>query len=299
MARTRVCPICKTAINAWEACIEIPVTTANANGGRKWIHTRHADVACYHAQEVKENIAPSKALFESTAEDILIAPELEFMYKPHAQVGGMVLDNRQVRGYAAYLFSGYCTHDSTVDVELNVPPVRSLRGFRDRLGQLSQVVNMTDNHCGAHIHASVASWVYTQPITRSLCADMFNPLREYLLSHEADCIKVFGRGSSSYADIQGCISYIHGDWINGETASNIEYRLPHFVSVDQYMLCLDMCKRFTLIVNDYLNNVLTLTDARNAIVNTFKKAANGTLAVSKRAKQMDTTRKKNQQNKGV
>lgn len=299
MARKRVCPICGIYLNAWDAIIEIPVTTANANGGRKWIHAHHADQHRYHAPEVEENIAPSRAFFEATSEDILIAPELEFMYLPSPMIHGMALNTQQVRGYAAYLFNGYCTEDCTVDVELNMPPVRSLRGFRDRLGQLSEVVDMTSPRCGAHIHASVKEWEYSRPINPVLCRDLFSPLGRYLMENEEDCVRVFGRTSTTYAYIDDYSSYTHGNWINGEASTNIEYRLPHFVSVEQYMLCLDVCKRFTLAVNDYLSDKETLTDTQQIIINIFKKAAKGTLAVSNRAKKMDNTRKKNQQNKGV
>lgn len=297
MARIRKCRICDHVFNDGEEMLEIPCNGTNANGGKQWVCAKHGEQFYYHDDRVKDIVSITKAKFEETNENILIAPELEFNYYHYMpEINGIMMGFDQIHAYLSYLFGGVVTNDSTVSGELNVPPVRSLRGFRDRLGQAMQVVDMTGNNCGAHINVSIADWQEDYVWDYDKIDNIFHHVAISLSVHNAEnAIKtVFGRYFGRYCEFASS-EFIHGKWLNIRSNEHcLEFRLAHVESVEQYMRCLDLCKRWALRVNDCLKGDTTITDTVKFMIKDLKKAAKCALAVDNRAYIVGTDRTRNQ-----
>ena len=297
MARVRKCRICGHVFNDGEDMLVIPCNGTNANGGKQWVCEKHGKMLGYHDDYAKSIIDIIKAKFEETSENILVAPELEFNYYEHTpEVNGIEMEHDQINAYLSYLFGGVVTYDGTVSGELNVPPVRSLRGFRDRLGQAMQVVDMTAPNCGAHVNISIADWQSDYIWDYDKVDNIFHHVATSLsvCNMENEVRSVFGRYFGRYCEFTSS-EFVHGSWLNIKSNECcLEFRLAHVESVEQYMRCLDLCKRWALRVNDCLKGDTTITDTVKFMIKDLKKAAKGALAVDNRAYIVGTDRTRNQ-----
>lgn len=291
MSKVRKCRICGAILDDDANVLKIPCNQTGANGGVQWVCYQHGVRKSWHDTSVTDL---AYAQFKDTNEHIRIAPELEFNYKTLPTVNGLTLYEEEINAYLSYLFNGEVTSDCTVDGELNVPPVRSLRGFRDRLGQALQVVDMNSFNCGAHINISCSNWTNDNFNVFDI-QDIFTSMLDYLMNHTPETENIFGRTFNKYCKCDN--EFGHYSWLNIRDCNEspyLEFRLPHVKTVEQYMTCLDLIKRWALTLNERLKLNLTRADTLKQMQKDFDKAAKSKLAVCNRSKIVGNDRTRNQ-----
>lgn len=166
-------------------------------------------------------------------------------------------------------------------IEFKSPVYDSLHGVKQifRTVELNQITNEeTDRCCGTHIHIGHVDR-YTL-IAREILIDniktLVKPLGDHLVNHPDDCINVFGRYFTGYADYEKSTTYRdHYSWINLENNTNIEFRLPKMVTAEQYFFCVCMVKEMFTIMLDFADGEIDMIKAQKKLIKIFKKYVDG------------------------
>ncbi|AEG58986.1 hypothetical protein [Desulforamulus ruminis] len=115
--------------------------------------------------------------------------------------------------------------DSTVTLEWKSPIFQSLLGFK---GICKTIEEMDVSHGGSHVHVSVQR----KDLFQDHYEEIFHPLADFL--YGTSFYEIWGRRDTSYCNLPGS-AYKRHSWVNVNTNySTIEWRLPKFVSAEQY-----------------------------------------------------------------
>lgn len=171
--------------------------------------------------------------------------------------------------------------DCTVDVEYHEPNRLNLHSFKREIeGMLSTGIIFDNSHAGHHINVSDVNWTHTDllKIRRHKLA-LFMPLQEYMVNHEEDTEKVFGRYFTRYAcECENNSDFCHGYWLNLENDNRIEFRLAHFKNTNQFFYLANLCEDITEKISEFLYSDKPVEKTAREIVKLFQKYAAGKAA---------------------
>lgn len=142
--------------------------------------------------------------------------------------------------------------DCTVGVEYHMTNKVNFHGLKDFLEDVSKNVEMDAPNCGHHINISKITWTaHDMDMIRQFERELFDPFMVYLKSHRQDTINLFGRFFGDWADADRY--YVHGSWLNLDNTYHMEFRLPHFSSVNQFFYCCNFCRDVVDILDEWLD----------------------------------------------
>lgn len=211
----------------------------------------------YHAPEVDFEGKKFNPIRGKAAKDgILFSFELEAWNEATAE--------QMVKWGAGY--GMIATDDSAVGTEWHMPSRVSLAGFKEFLQGFSAENDLSNVHCGAHIHVSFPAERFSmddsqyfgmQNVVSTLTTcknNLFDGLRRDIARDDTAAKAVWGRQMAGYA--RDTMWLEHGAWLNLDTKElqTIEWRLPHFVNATQYLWCVAMIKEFTLELIKFMDN---------------------------------------------
>lgn len=236
---------------------------------------------CEHCMEVESYFAKNDIIRWGTDNLNGFTYGFEFEIIPASPASHALLISRDFRMLATY--------DGSLPIggiEFKTPVYDSLHGVKQifRTVENNQVVNEeTDRCCGTHIHIGHTDRYtpFARNIIKNNIVQLVKPLGEYLKAHEEECINVFGRYFTFYANFNDCTTYLdHQSWIN-INLTNIEFRLPKMITAEQYFYCVCMVKEmfdtmlhFAEIIDCRLDGV-AMAQAQKKLIKIFKKYADG------------------------
>ena len=179
------------------------------------------------------------------------------------------------------------TRDGTVGTEWHMPSRVSLAGFKEFLQGFSAENDLSDVHCGAHIHVSFPAERFSRDdsqyfgmqnavSTLTLFQNsLFDGLRRDIAASDIAAKAIWGRQMAGYA--RNTMYLKHGAWLNLNTKDfqTIEWRLPHFVNAAQYLWCVAMIKEFTLELMKFLDDEQDAEKTGKKLRKIYRKYAQG------------------------
>lgn len=232
----------------------------------------------YHAPEVDfegEEFHPVRG--KAAKDGILFSFELEAWNQATAA--------QMVKWGAGY--GMIATRDGTVGTEWHMPSRVSLAGFKEFLQGFSAENDLSDVHCGAHIHVSFPAERFSRDDsqyygmqnavgTLAACKNtLFDGLRRDIAASDKAAEAIWGRQMAGYA--RDTMWLEHGAWLNLDTRDyqTIEWRLPHFVNAAQYLWCVAMVKEFTLELMKFLDDEQDAEKTGKKLRKIYRKYAQG------------------------
>lgn len=177
-----------------------------------------------------------------------------------------------VLDYRALIIDGWkASSDGSVDREYKSPIYSNIRGLKLTLNTLERANATSGDHfAGSHIHVGT----FTQDEKIKLYNNAYNlfiPLMRIILNESSvERINFWGRDFGGYR--QDDTNFVHGSWLNLRTRHDtIEWRLPKFVSANQYYKVVIFAYMSGKILRDYLDGKISDVKTGNKIVALYRK----------------------------
>ena len=180
-------------------------------------------------------------------------PEVTHKQAKHGLTYSIELEtsDRNMESNWLYQYNFLPTSDGSITgPEWKSPIWRNLSGIKQLLRTIEKKC-ITDNNCGTHLNIGTYNQEKINMIKKYYHA-LFVPLSDYLLNHETDMKRIFGRCFVYYACPINSDSYPleHRNFINIEHDTHLEFRLCKLITADQYMTCIKMCSEFIKTINN-------------------------------------------------
>lgn len=231
---------------------------------------------CEHCMEIESYFAKNDIIRWGTDNLNGFTYGFEFEIIPASKASHALLISRDFRMIA--------TDDGSLPIggiEFKTPVYDSLHGVKQifRTVADNQITNYeTDRCCGTHVHIGHVDRYtpFARNIIKNNIVQLVKPLGEYLRAHEEECINVFGRYFTYYANFKADTTYNdHESWINLENDTNVEFRLCKMVTSEQYFFCVCMIKDMFSTMLDFTEGKITLEKSQKKLIKIFKKYAEG------------------------
>lgn len=174
--------------------------------------------------------------------------------------------------YAMLAYGFIATDDGSVDTEYKSPRYLSLAAALPALKRIDTFADdAIDSRCGTHIHVDCR-------VKRHVSPDVFYPLIRYMQAHQQETTRFWGRYFRGYAAAQSGIGHTDAFSLSSRY-DTLEYRLPLFVNVKQYLEVIRFVRACTRTITDYYTyvpaDVRSTDELAQKVLSLYQKAVRG------------------------
>lgn len=147
------------------------------------------------------------------------------------------------------------TKDASIGgYEWKSPIYHDLSSFKKVLPILEKYTEAVTSACGTHVHVSIS--IFSKVVLIEHWDKAFNDIIDYIKLNKNTARKFWGRYFNDYCSAIG--PGHHSAFSPSEKYDTLEYRLPRFVTAEQYYTVVKFCREATEIIDAFLKAERTI-----------------------------------------